>query len=315
MSQIASDPEAARTRLAETGRNDVCPCGSGKKYKKCHLLTDEAAAAPPAAPPDPLEKVANGWRMFEQRRPGAAEKEFRAALALNPDLPEAQVGIGLAKLSAGDSPAAREALSVVVDKHQALLADLRGKGVTDAFSQREAQPVLRASHALGCLAFDEERYDDALRDLERVYAVDNGPVGTEARLIAGKTFIKSGKPADAVPVLTEAGKSANGPGRAHMTLALAHFLAGDKNAAATALGAALATNQHFGKAVLGLVRKQVDNPLGATPGSREEAAVYAQTYGDAWDDNAKAWLTEAMAADPGHPAAAPAKAPDEASAG
>jgi hypothetical protein len=24
------------------GRNDPCPCGSGRKYKKCHLLTDEA---------------------------------------------------------------------------------------------------------------------------------------------------------------------------------------------------------------------------------------------------------------------------------
>jgi hypothetical protein len=24
------------------GRNDPCPCGSGKKYKKCHLEADEA---------------------------------------------------------------------------------------------------------------------------------------------------------------------------------------------------------------------------------------------------------------------------------
>jgi methionyl aminopeptidase len=25
------------------GRNDLCWCGSGKKYKKCHLAADEAA--------------------------------------------------------------------------------------------------------------------------------------------------------------------------------------------------------------------------------------------------------------------------------
>jgi hypothetical protein len=25
------------------GRNDPCPCGSGKKYKQCHLDKDEAA--------------------------------------------------------------------------------------------------------------------------------------------------------------------------------------------------------------------------------------------------------------------------------
>ncbi len=29
-------------RLKTTGRNDRCPCGSGKKYKKCHLAEDEA---------------------------------------------------------------------------------------------------------------------------------------------------------------------------------------------------------------------------------------------------------------------------------
>lgn len=30
-------------RLKNTGRNDKCPCGSGKKYKKCHLASDEEA--------------------------------------------------------------------------------------------------------------------------------------------------------------------------------------------------------------------------------------------------------------------------------
>ena len=27
---------------AEIGRNELCWCGSGKKYKKCHLKSDEA---------------------------------------------------------------------------------------------------------------------------------------------------------------------------------------------------------------------------------------------------------------------------------
>lgn len=30
--------------MAEQGRNDPCPCGSGKKYKKCCLVKDEADA-------------------------------------------------------------------------------------------------------------------------------------------------------------------------------------------------------------------------------------------------------------------------------
>jgi tetratricopeptide (TPR) repeat protein len=312
---LANDQESAKARVAGTGRNDACPCGSERKYKKCHLAADEAAASPPAGPPDPMERVQNGWRLFEQRRPGAAEKEFKAALALKADLPEAQVGVGLAKLSAGDSPGAREALGKVVTEKQALLGELQSQGVTDGFNRKEAQPILRACHALGCLAFDEERYDEALVDLERVYGVDQGPVGTEARLIAGKTLIKQGKAAESVPVLEPATRSASGPGRAHMGLALAHFLAGDRGPAEAALGLALESNPHFGKAVLGQIRKQVENPLAAPAGSREEAAVYAQTYGDAWDDKAKEFLTEVL---DGAPAAAPAPAegpPDEASAG
>jgi len=30
-------------RLKDAGRNDACPCGSGKKYKKCHLAADDEA--------------------------------------------------------------------------------------------------------------------------------------------------------------------------------------------------------------------------------------------------------------------------------
>ena len=37
--------EESRTRLMQAGRNDPCPCGSGKKYKKCHRSEDEAAVS------------------------------------------------------------------------------------------------------------------------------------------------------------------------------------------------------------------------------------------------------------------------------
>ncbi len=38
------------------GRNDPCPCGSGKKYKKCCLAKDEEAARQQASPPVPTAK-------------------------------------------------------------------------------------------------------------------------------------------------------------------------------------------------------------------------------------------------------------------
>jgi preprotein translocase subunit SecA len=32
----SSDAPAQRRTGEKVGRNDLCPCGSGKKYKKCH---------------------------------------------------------------------------------------------------------------------------------------------------------------------------------------------------------------------------------------------------------------------------------------
>jgi len=99
-----------------------------------------------------------------------------------------------------------------------------------------------------------------------------------------------------------------------MGLALVNFLKGDEAAARAALQLALEANPHFGKAVLGHIRKQVDNPLGAAPGSREEAAVYAQTYGDVWDDKAKEFLERALSEEAsGGPAAAEANAGESSS--
>src|SRR5260370_42496407 len=78
--ETASSDEAkiaeAKARLAKLGRNEPCSCGSGKKYKKCHLVGDEAAAAPPPTAPTAQELAAAAWRPFEQRRPRAPGRAF-----------------------------------------------------------------------------------------------------------------------------------------------------------------------------------------------------------------------------------------------
>ncbi len=33
--EVRADASAADDEFAKVGRNDKCPCGSGKKYKKC----------------------------------------------------------------------------------------------------------------------------------------------------------------------------------------------------------------------------------------------------------------------------------------
>lgn len=284
----------ARARLADTGRNDTCPCGSGKKYKKCHLVADETALAAPPVAPDPEVMLANGWRLFEQRRPGAAEKEFRAALALRPEWPDAMAGIGLARLQSGDNDGARSEFREVQRVSEKVAADLRASNAKDAFARKEAQAYIRSCHAMGCLSFDDKKYDEALVELERVYAVDEGPVGTEARLIAGVALIKLNRAPEAVSVLEVAAKSESGAGRGTMSLALAHFLAGDTKAAELDLEAALTANPNLGKALVAKIQKRPASLGGAAPGSKEEALGYVQTYGDAWDAPAKEFLEEFM---------------------
>jgi preprotein translocase subunit SecA len=37
----AEAPATLRREAPKVGRNDPCPCGSGKKYKKCHMSAEE----------------------------------------------------------------------------------------------------------------------------------------------------------------------------------------------------------------------------------------------------------------------------------
>jgi tetratricopeptide (TPR) repeat protein len=306
----AADPAQSRERLTGTGRNDACPCGSGKKYKKCHLAADEQATATPPVPPNAQEMLANGWRLFEQRRPGAAEKEFKAALALDDQLLDARVGIGMSRLSAGNSDGAKEELGAVLALTEPKAEELRKAGSKDAFTKPEAQPYIRAAHALGCLAYDENRFADAVTELARVHSIDEGNVGIEARLIAAKSLMKLEKPAEAAEMLEPATKLEAGASRANIGLALAKFVGGDEAAASKALDAALSANAHYGKALLGRIRRRVENIAAAQPGSIEEALLYTQTYGDVWTDAAKEFLAKAVdARAAAKPAAEAAPAP------
>lgn len=73
------EPEAAPPHRARAGRNDPCQCGSGKKYKKCHLALDESATpgpsldtgAPPKMDPEVL-LIVSIWEWGLQHHPEVA---------------------------------------------------------------------------------------------------------------------------------------------------------------------------------------------------------------------------------------------------
>jgi len=58
--------------MAKTGRNDPCPCGSGKKYKLCCSAKDDAAA----------------WATAEAKQAAAVERERNLLRELEVELEE-----------------------------------------------------------------------------------------------------------------------------------------------------------------------------------------------------------------------------------
>jgi hypothetical protein len=62
----------------KVGRNDPCHCGSGKKYKKCHLAADEAAETAAYAA-KAAEAAANAAAAAKEEAEGAEGKEGKAS--------------------------------------------------------------------------------------------------------------------------------------------------------------------------------------------------------------------------------------------
>jgi len=68
--------EDYQQRLKNTGRNDPCPCGSGRKYKKCHLQEDEESRS---------RALAEAAREAAARDAEAEEEEKKEGQAHPPD--------------------------------------------------------------------------------------------------------------------------------------------------------------------------------------------------------------------------------------
>src|SRR5208337_862401 len=104
--------------MAKIGRNDPCACGSGKKYKKCCMASDEAAAraVQPAAVParqpplasyfqelDELTEASNAVvDMVQAGNLDAAEQAAHDLLARFPDVHDGYDRLGMVCEARGD---------------------------------------------------------------------------------------------------------------------------------------------------------------------------------------------------------------------
>jgi len=124
--------------MAKIGRNDPCPCGSGKKYKKCCLASDEAAAraAQSAAVPERRPALASYVQEHDQLDEltaasnavvdmvqagdlNAAEQAAHELLARFPDVHDGYDRLGMVCEARGDHRQAadyyRKAIDVIRD--------------------------------------------------------------------------------------------------------------------------------------------------------------------------------------------------------
>ena len=93
--------------MRKIGRNDLCPCGSGKKYKHCCMQRDQARPADvfrkvlSTEPKDPAGCNALGLIALEAGQYDAAITLMRRATKGSPEEPAYHCNLGLAYKAAG----------------------------------------------------------------------------------------------------------------------------------------------------------------------------------------------------------------------
>ncbi|MGH8712541.1 MAG: DUF5672 family protein, partial [Casimicrobiaceae bacterium] len=152
---LASAQGHLATRPA-AGRNDPCPCGSGRRYKSCHgaLGMPPAAAPPPATAIDQSVQQAIG--LHQRGDAPAAERIYRDALAVDPAHALAQHFLGVILYQRGEVAAALpllrrsvEAVPAEPEFHNNLgLALAAGDREHEAIAAFRAALALKPGHAV-----------------------------------------------------------------------------------------------------------------------------------------------------------------------
>ncbi len=172
------------------GRNDPCPCGSGKKYKKCCSDKPDAGPARPPwqPPPQAGAQVAPGHQeigalvsLFNQQRYAEAERLARSMIR---DFPH--FGFGWKVLGAASNQ--------------------MGRGADALASLRKAAELLpddeEVQYNLGSTLHKLGRLDEAVASYRR--ALQARPGYAEAHCNLGNTLMELGQPADAEASLRRA---------------------------------------------------------------------------------------------------------------
>ncbi|MDO8413024.1 MAG: tetratricopeptide repeat protein [Gallionellaceae bacterium] len=92
----------------ELSRNDPCPCGSGKKYKRCCLLLEQQNLTGTSP------RLMQALQLYEAEQFEAAEKIYRSILTDVPSNPDALHYLGLIEFRHGDFAASVRHISLAI---------------------------------------------------------------------------------------------------------------------------------------------------------------------------------------------------------
>lgn len=188
-------------------RNDPCPCGSGKKYKKCCLGRTGASTAPTPAPADDdarqAELMRDAERHLEEGRHFQAIPVLQEVLGRNPRYRDALVALGVAFGRAGQLESGirslRRALAAGDDQartHATLARQLVTIGRPDeallsADRAIELDPTDTASRLVRARSLDVlGRLDDSLETVEAILA--SAPDNADAAVLRARLLRRRG---------------------------------------------------------------------------------------------------------------------------
>lgn len=256
--------------MARPGRNDPCPCGSGRKYKHCCLARDQAnAAADPfrrildTDPRNPAGVNALGLIALQSGRIDSAIAFFARAIEGAPAEPFYHCNLALAYRAAGQAADAESCFrrALALDpKYAPASANLgilysEQNRLDDAIAlfrnALDAQPDSAEAHAnLGGVQLLRGELEDALRSFRKAYSLKPGFALAYSN--AGNTLNSLGRHVEAIEHYERALGLQPDNSHFHFNLAKALCDFGKVDEAAERYSAALALEPAFAEAQNGL---------------------------------------------------------------
>lgn len=188
------------------GRNDPCPCGSGKKYKQCCLPRESASGTVDPRPQEMAVRRAlqAAWMFRQQGQLARAEAACGQVLQLSPNQPDALHLLGAIALQNGKIESAIDLISRALRRnpsnpeyHSNLGLAYHEQGKLDLAAEhyRKANKLepryADAWYNLHALLLNQGNQKPAIECLQKVVGIN--PADTDARFMLGALLDDAGQ--------------------------------------------------------------------------------------------------------------------------